>query len=75
MAKPHEILGVAPEASLSQIKAAYRRLAQQHHPDRTGGDTEEFQRIKAAYETLVATYKSFGPFDQIFTDTARELRK
>ena len=51
MTTPHEILGIEPDASDDQIRAAYRRAAMKHHPDR-GGSPEEFQRIQAAYEKL-----------------------
>jgi hypothetical protein len=59
---PHVILGVEPGASRAAIKAAWRRLARQHHPDLVGGDAEARARatrrmaeINAAYETLLAT--------------------
>jgi molecular chaperone DnaJ len=44
-------LGVAKNATPEEIKKAYRRLAAIHHPDK-GGDTAEFQKVQAAYETL-----------------------
>jgi DnaJ-class molecular chaperone len=44
-------LGVAKNATPDEIKKAYRRLAAIHHPDK-GGDTAEFQKVQAAYETL-----------------------
>lgn len=33
------------------VKAAYRRLARQHHPDR-GGDPATFHQVQSAYDTL-----------------------
>ena len=36
--KYYELLGVTKEASLDDIKKAFRKLALKHHPDR-GGDT------------------------------------
>lgn len=49
----YAILGLAPDATTEQIKAAYRRLAAQFHPDRSGADTTaQFQEIQRAYEVL-----------------------
>lgn len=44
-----------PSASPDDIRRAYRRLAQQYHPDKTGNDPSaraQFHAIKEAYETL-----------------------
>jgi len=48
----YEVLGVAPDASLATIKAAYRRLSKLHHPDRPHGDTEKMTAITKAYSIL-----------------------
>lgn len=50
------VLGVAQEASESEIKRAYRRLARRYHPDINPGDQtaeERFREILEAYETLI----------------------
>lgn len=39
------------EATASEIKQRYQKLAQRHHPDR-GGDQAYFMEIRAAYELL-----------------------
>lgn len=48
---PYKILGVDRGATPEDIKAAYRKLANKHHPDR-GGDTKLFQEIQGAYDIL-----------------------
>ena len=51
---PHLTLGVAPGASLNEIKSAYRRLAKKYHPDAAGERAlPRFLAIQAAYEHLV----------------------
>ncbi|MFM8279743.1 MAG: DnaJ domain-containing protein [Candidatus Limnocylindrus sp.] len=57
---PHSILGVEPGASPDEIRAARRRLARAHHPDRFAGDpagargaTREMALINAAAQALL----------------------
>lgn len=63
----YEVLGVSRDASVADIKKAYRRLAMKFHPDRNGGaDTgKDFKEAKEAYEVLKdadrrAAYDRFG---------------
>lgn len=56
---PYLVLGIEPGASIATVKAAWRKLARQHHPDLSGGDaavaraaTRRMAEINAAYEQL-----------------------
>jgi len=60
---PYEVLEIPLDASTETIKAAWRRLARQHHPDVTSGDpsgngaterraTRRMAEINAAYHEL-----------------------
>jgi hypothetical protein len=51
MTDHYHALGLDQGATAAQIKAAYRRLAQEHHPDH-GGDADTFQEISDAYAVL-----------------------
>ena len=67
----YDTLGVSENATESEIKKAYRKLARQYHPDvnKTPEAEEKFKEINAAYEVLSdkekkAQYDQFG--DQMF---------
>ncbi|VAW83030.1 Chaperone protein DnaJ [hydrothermal vent metagenome] len=61
-------LGIAKNASDAELKKAYRRAAQKHHPDRNPDNAEseeKFKQAKEAYEVLSdaqkrAAYDQFG---------------
>lgn len=46
-----EVLGLSGPASPADVKAAYRRLARELHPD-AGGDVDAFREVQAAYEVV-----------------------
>lgn len=64
----YEVLGVERGASQPDLKKAYRRLAQQYHPDRNPDDKqaeEKFKEASNAYQVLAddeqrALYDRFG---------------
>jgi len=64
----YEVLGVSKNASEAELKKAYRRAAQKHHPDRNPDDKQaeaNFKECKEAWEVLSdsrkrAAYDQFG---------------
>jgi molecular chaperone DnaJ len=63
----YQVLGVAKNASQAEIKKAYRKLAQRHHPDANSGnqDAEErFKEISAAYD-VVGDPQKRKSYDQV----------
>ena len=64
----YEVLGVGRDASESDLKNSYRRLAMKHHPDRNEGDQDseaKFKEAKEAFEVLNdprkrSAYDQFG---------------
>lgn len=58
---PFEILNIPPDADQKEIRAAYRKLASQYHPDKVAHLGDEFQKlaeqrfkeIQAAYDKLI----------------------
>jgi molecular chaperone DnaJ len=51
----YEVLGIPRDASINEIKKAYRQLALKYHPDRNQGNTgaeEKFKEASEAYSVL-----------------------
>lgn len=64
----YRLLGLTSEASLADIKASYRRLARQYHPDAYSGDArlakqaqEKFMQLTEAYQLLLKVVPSGKP--------------
>src|ERR1700720_2160031 len=64
----YQVLGVSRTCTEVELKAAFRKLAMQHHPDRNPGDKDcehKFKELNEAYEVLKdgdkrAAYDRFG---------------
>ena len=48
----YKVLGLDKNATIEQIRAAYKKLAREHHPDK-GGDKNEFLKVQEAYDALI----------------------
>ncbi|MCK9249064.1 MAG: J domain-containing protein [Solirubrobacteraceae bacterium] len=60
---PHEVLGVAPDASPTEVAVAFRALAKRWHPDRgaaSGADPDRMALVNAAYDALRAGASTGG---------------
>src|SRR4029453_10528342 len=63
----YQVLGVPKNASATEIKKAYRKLAQKFHPDRNRGNKEaeeRFKEISAAYD-VVGDEEKRKQYDQV----------
>lgn len=50
---PYDVLGLPRDAPDAEVKARYRQLFLQHHPDKKGGDGKVFKRLKDAKEEIL----------------------
>ena len=53
---PYKVLGLTPDATDDEVKAAYKKLAKKYHPDLNGGSAEAEARMKeinSAYATIM----------------------
>jgi DnaJ-class molecular chaperone len=73
---PYKILNISHHATLEDVKSAYKKKALLTHPDR-GGNSEEFNKINTAYETIINNQKhntqSQNFFNNIFGDIINQF--
>lgn len=64
----YDVLDVPQDCDKKEIKTAYRKLAQLHHPDK-GGDSEVFELIVQAYDIL-SNDKKRSDYDAEYASSA-----
>lgn len=74
----YEVLGLTQQASTDQVKAAFRRLARERHPDRFQGQARAaaelaFQEITEAYNVLADAAQRRRYDQQLASDTKEQL--
>ena len=57
MTDPFAVLGLAPDATLAEVRAARRRLAWELHPDR-GGDPARMREVNEAFDAAVKAIRA-----------------
>lgn len=69
MQNPYEVLGIQPNATDDEVKAAYRELAKKYHPDNYSNNPlsdlaeEKMQEINEAYDAIIRMRRQGGPTD------------
>jgi curved DNA-binding protein CbpA len=74
---PYQTLDVARDASEVELRAAYRRLVQLHHPDHNNGSPESARRfadVQQAYSQIVAERRSGARRQTPYSDGAINAR-
>lgn len=73
----HQILGVGPDASLEEIKRAYKRKAKELHPDYNPSPSahEEFIKLNEAYVQLTSPQKENNNWDNPVSSERRAYAK
>ena len=84
MRDPYEVLGIRPDATDTEVKNAYRRLARKYHPDNYASDPakaeeaeEMMKEINAAYDEIQARRSGKGTHSSEygFTDVRRMIQQ
>ena len=63
---PYKVLGISPNATDDEVKAAYREMARKYHPDNYTNNPlselaqEKMQEINEAYDTIVRMRRQGG---------------
>jgi len=65
----YDVLGIKDDATMAEVKSAYRRLAKEYHPD-MGGNRDMFELVSHAYSVLVNP-KTRKEYDSLYSMSTR----
>ncbi len=71
---PYKVLGIPHSATDAEIRAAYRRQVQLHHPDHNGGSqesTRRFEEVQEAYALIRKLQQGTGTGERATTSARR----
>ncbi|KAJ8599005.1 hypothetical protein CTAYLR_007669 [Chrysophaeum taylorii] len=71
---PYAVLGLDETATADQVRAKYRQLSRELHPDKTGGDPDaakQFVAVTAAYEK--ATGEKHQPYEDLYRQVCVDI--
>ena len=72
---PYEVLGISKNASLEEIKKAYRELSRKYHPDSYAGNPlaslaeEKFKQVQEAYDAIMREKNSGYNYSDSYNST------
>lgn len=69
-----ETLGLPESATPDEVKARWRELASEHHPDK-GGDGETFDEYRKAYEKALVEASQPKPCDACFGSGKKSVQR
>eukprot|EP01006_Ploeotia_vitrea_P006351 TRINITY_DN12895_c0_g2_i1.p1 TRINITY_DN12895_c0_g2~~TRINITY_DN12895_c0_g2_i1.p1 ORF type:complete len:209 (+),score=14.85 TRINITY_DN12895_c0_g2_i1:25-651(+) len=72
---PYKVLGVTRKTEPSVIKAKYRQLAKQYHPDTATGDVAKFTAVRKAWEAIESGAASEEPAPTADTTTQQTTQQ
>ena len=66
--KALQVMGLGPDATLEDVKAKYKALVKQHHPDANGGD-------RSTEDRLIEIIKAYNYLKTVVRGARLELRR
>ena len=68
----YKLLGIEPDATLEELKNAYKKRAKEWHPDKPGGSPERFKQLVDAY-TILSNIDSRKSYDRKLNNSAEKF--